>query len=310
MGLSFVPVTIASLTGVERADAGVASGLINTSRQIGGAIGHRRGERDRRDLDEQLRERHAAVAVASARRARPRLPDGALRAVGLLLAGALIVVALVGPRRAGRPGPSRSTRRSRWTRPPNRAATAGGAAVPPASRVVDVPGPLAEVRLEAPEVVEMLARPEQHQRGLDRLLVAPRGGVADAREQAAASLGVADVRRRHRPVVHERVAERDVPRLERVELARRGSRRSARARARRPPCARARRATAQRGGRAPRRRRALRRPRRRTRRGALGEVLAKGVVEAVEGRVRGARRRGRRRSEPPPSISCRAVATT
>jgi EmrB/QacA subfamily drug resistance transporter len=39
MGLSFVPVTIASLAGVERADAGVASGLINTSRQIGGALG-------------------------------------------------------------------------------------------------------------------------------------------------------------------------------------------------------------------------------------------------------------------------------
>jgi hypothetical protein len=39
MGLSFVPVTIASLTGVERSDAGVASGLVNTSRQIGGAIG-------------------------------------------------------------------------------------------------------------------------------------------------------------------------------------------------------------------------------------------------------------------------------
>jgi MFS family permease len=39
MGFSFVPVTIASLTGVERADAGVASGLVNTSRQIGGAIG-------------------------------------------------------------------------------------------------------------------------------------------------------------------------------------------------------------------------------------------------------------------------------
>ncbi|HET7568185.1 MAG TPA: DHA2 family efflux MFS transporter permease subunit [Gaiellaceae bacterium] len=39
MGFSFVPVTIASLAGVDRADAGVASGLINTSRQIGGAIG-------------------------------------------------------------------------------------------------------------------------------------------------------------------------------------------------------------------------------------------------------------------------------
>src|SRR6476469_6658105 len=38
LGLAFVPVTIASLAGVDRAQAGVASGLINTSRQIGGAI--------------------------------------------------------------------------------------------------------------------------------------------------------------------------------------------------------------------------------------------------------------------------------
>jgi Na+/melibiose symporter-like transporter len=39
LAFSFVPVTIAGLTGVERGDAGVASGLINTSRQVGGAIG-------------------------------------------------------------------------------------------------------------------------------------------------------------------------------------------------------------------------------------------------------------------------------
>ena len=39
MGLSFVPVTIGGLAGVARADAGVASGLINTNQQIGGAIG-------------------------------------------------------------------------------------------------------------------------------------------------------------------------------------------------------------------------------------------------------------------------------
>jgi hypothetical protein len=39
LALSFVPVTIASLTGVQPADAGVASGLINTSRQIGGSVG-------------------------------------------------------------------------------------------------------------------------------------------------------------------------------------------------------------------------------------------------------------------------------
>jgi EmrB/QacA subfamily drug resistance transporter len=39
LALSFVPVTIAGLAGVQRADAGIASGLINTSRQVGGAIG-------------------------------------------------------------------------------------------------------------------------------------------------------------------------------------------------------------------------------------------------------------------------------
>jgi MFS family permease len=39
LGLTFVPIQIASLTGVTGDQAGVASGLINTSQQIGGAIG-------------------------------------------------------------------------------------------------------------------------------------------------------------------------------------------------------------------------------------------------------------------------------
>ncbi len=39
LAMSFVPVTIAGLSGVQRADAGIASGLINTSRQVGGAVG-------------------------------------------------------------------------------------------------------------------------------------------------------------------------------------------------------------------------------------------------------------------------------
>ena len=39
MALAFVPMSIGALTGVTAADAGVASGLINTSQQIGGAIG-------------------------------------------------------------------------------------------------------------------------------------------------------------------------------------------------------------------------------------------------------------------------------
>jgi EmrB/QacA subfamily drug resistance transporter len=39
IGISFVAVTIAALAGVPQRDAGIASGLVNTSRQIGGAIG-------------------------------------------------------------------------------------------------------------------------------------------------------------------------------------------------------------------------------------------------------------------------------
>jgi EmrB/QacA subfamily drug resistance transporter len=39
LGLSFVPVTIAAVTGTQPRDAGLASGLINTSQQVGGALG-------------------------------------------------------------------------------------------------------------------------------------------------------------------------------------------------------------------------------------------------------------------------------
>ena len=39
IGFSFVPISIAALAGVQAAEAGLASGLINTSQQIGGAIG-------------------------------------------------------------------------------------------------------------------------------------------------------------------------------------------------------------------------------------------------------------------------------
>jgi EmrB/QacA subfamily drug resistance transporter len=39
LGFSFVPISIAALAGVEPGEAGLASGLINTSQQIGGAVG-------------------------------------------------------------------------------------------------------------------------------------------------------------------------------------------------------------------------------------------------------------------------------
>jgi MFS family permease len=39
LGFAFVPVTIAAVSGVEDREQGLASGLINTSQQVGGAVG-------------------------------------------------------------------------------------------------------------------------------------------------------------------------------------------------------------------------------------------------------------------------------
>ena len=39
MGTAFVPVTITAMAGVAPGEAGLASGLVNTSRQMGGALG-------------------------------------------------------------------------------------------------------------------------------------------------------------------------------------------------------------------------------------------------------------------------------
>jgi EmrB/QacA subfamily drug resistance transporter len=39
VGMSFVPITLSATSGVDRRDAGLASGLINTTRQIGGSLG-------------------------------------------------------------------------------------------------------------------------------------------------------------------------------------------------------------------------------------------------------------------------------
>jgi MFS family permease len=39
LGLAFVPVTIAAVTGTRPDEAGLASGLINTAQQVGGALG-------------------------------------------------------------------------------------------------------------------------------------------------------------------------------------------------------------------------------------------------------------------------------
>jgi EmrB/QacA subfamily drug resistance transporter len=97
MGFAFVPVTIAGLTGVERADAGVASGLINTSRQIGGAIGLAAVSAIAASSASRYVDAHPAVSAASGAALDHGLQTALYTLTGLLLFGALVVVALITP---------------------------------------------------------------------------------------------------------------------------------------------------------------------------------------------------------------------
>ena len=97
MGFAFVPVTIAGLTGVERADAGVASGLINTSRQIGGAIGLAAVSAIAASSASRYVDAHPAVSAASGAALDHGLQTALYTLTGLLLFGALVVVALIRP---------------------------------------------------------------------------------------------------------------------------------------------------------------------------------------------------------------------
>ena len=95
MGLSFVPITIASLTGVERSDAGVASGLINTSRQVGGAIGLAAVSAIAATSTSHYAQAHSAVTASSRVALDHGFQTGLYVLTGLLVIGALIAVALV-----------------------------------------------------------------------------------------------------------------------------------------------------------------------------------------------------------------------
>jgi EmrB/QacA subfamily drug resistance transporter len=99
MGLSFVPVTIASLTGVERADAGVASGLINTSRQVGGAIGIAAVSAIAATSTRNYAHAHEALA-SSGVALDHGFQTGLYVLTALLVMAALVTVALLRPQRA------------------------------------------------------------------------------------------------------------------------------------------------------------------------------------------------------------------
>ena len=107
MGFSFVPVTIASLTGVERADAGVASGLINTSRQIGGAIGVAAISAVAATSTSDYVHSHAGLAASSGVALDHGFRAGLYALTGLLLVGALIAASLVRSAPAPRPQAAR-----------------------------------------------------------------------------------------------------------------------------------------------------------------------------------------------------------
>lgn len=104
LGFSFVPITIAALAGVEGPQAGLASGLITTSQQIGGALGVA--------ALSTLAASQTADALAAGTPTLIALTDGLRVAFGAAAAVALagVVIALVllgGAQRPAAPGPVR-----------------------------------------------------------------------------------------------------------------------------------------------------------------------------------------------------------
>jgi hypothetical protein len=98
VGLSFVSATIAGLTGVGHSDAGVASGLVTTSRQIGGAIGLAAVSAVAAASTRAYADSHPNVAASGAAALDHGFQSGFYALSGLLLVGVLIAATLVTPR--------------------------------------------------------------------------------------------------------------------------------------------------------------------------------------------------------------------
>jgi EmrB/QacA subfamily drug resistance transporter len=97
LAFTFVPMTIAGLAGVAGADAGVASGLINTSRQIGGAIGIAAVSAIAATSASSYANAHTAVTASSAEALDHGFQTALYLLTALLLLATLIAVTLVKP---------------------------------------------------------------------------------------------------------------------------------------------------------------------------------------------------------------------
>jgi EmrB/QacA subfamily drug resistance transporter len=98
LAFSFVTVTIASLAGVRPSEAGVASGLINTSRQIGGAIGLAAVSAIAATSTSNYVDAHPGVTARSPAALDHGFQISLYVLTGVLVLGALIAGSLVRPR--------------------------------------------------------------------------------------------------------------------------------------------------------------------------------------------------------------------
>jgi MFS family permease len=92
LGFSFVPISIAALAGVPPSEAGLASGLLNTSQQIGGALGIA--------ALSAIATRQTGDSIASGSSQAVALTDGFqsafYAAAGVALVGILVALVVVG----------------------------------------------------------------------------------------------------------------------------------------------------------------------------------------------------------------------